>query len=145
MVLLMALLALGGGVQPSSGDSVSGAIAFPRRQQMSIEVGDNDQLSFLLGFDGKCSGGGLGELWMSHVPARETLRVRKGEFSGRLTSAVDSADSRTTSFSWRIAGRFTDRQVATATVSGTALVRSRGKVVSRCTVAKPATAKLKHK
>jgi hypothetical protein len=143
MVLLMAMLALGGGVQPASGDSVSGAIAFKRPQPMSIDVGANDQLSFVMGFDGSCSGGGLGELWMSGVKAGEKLTVRGGKFSGRLTGSADVGGGRTAAFSWNVSGTFTARQAATATVSGRAVVRSGGKVVSRCTIARPAKAKLK--
>ena len=144
MVLLMALLAFGGGVQPSSGDSVGGAIAFKRPQPMSIDVGAGDRLSFVLGFDGKCTGSKLGELWMSGVKGKQTLAVRKGKFSGRVTGTADAGDQGRTTFYWNVSGTFTGRQVAKASVSGRALVRSNGKVVARCTIAKPATAKLKH-
>ena len=144
MLLVMALLAIGGGVQPSSGDSVSGAIRFRRPQPMSIVVGANDQLSFVLGFDAACSGGGLRELWMSGVDGRQKLTVRKGKFSGRVTGTADIGDARTATFQWNVSGTFTARQAATASISGRALVRSGGKVVSRCTIAGPATAKLKH-
>jgi hypothetical protein len=144
----LAVLALAaGGVQPLSGESVTGTLAFPRPQQMSIKVGGNDRLSLALGFDGTCAGGGLGELWMSFVPANGTLKVRDGAFSGKLSgraSGVGGSKSRTASFSWSVSGRFTAHQVGTATVSGSALVKEGGKVVSRCTIAKPAAARLTH-
>jgi hypothetical protein len=144
MVLLMALLAFGGGVQPASGDSVSGAIAFKRPQQMSIDVGERDRLSFVMGFDGRCTGGKIGELWMSGVTGRETLAVRKGKFSGRVTGTADAGESGRATFFWNVSGTFTGHEAATVSVSGRALVRSNGKLVARCTIAKPAKAKLKH-
>ena len=110
MVFSMSLAALAlaaGGVQPVSGESVTGTLAFPRPQQMSIRAGEHDRLALALGFDGKCSGGGLGELWMSFVPANEPLKVRGGVFSGRLTGATRVNASRTASFTWRVSGRFT--------------------------------------
>jgi hypothetical protein len=144
----LALLALAaGGVQPLSGESVTGTLAFPRPQQMSIKVGDRDRLALALGFDGTCAGGGLGELWMSFVPATGSLKVRDGAFSGKLTGSsrgVGGDKSRTASFTWNVSGRFTDHQVATATVAGSALVKEGRKVVSRCSIARPAAARLTH-
>ena len=141
----LAVLALAaGGVQPVSGESVTGTLAFPRPQQMSIRAGEHDRLALALGFDGKCSGGGLGELWMSFVPANEPLKVRAGVFSGRLTGTTRVNASRTASFTWRVSGRFTGHQIGTATVSGSAVVKEGRRVVSRCSIAKPASARLAH-
>ena len=63
LVTAALLAALVPGVQPLAGESVSGPIAFPRPQKMSILVGANDRLSLRLGFDARCAGGGIGELW----------------------------------------------------------------------------------
>jgi hypothetical protein len=139
-------LALTPGVQPLAGESVSGPIAFPRPQKMTIHVGANDRLSLQLGFDGRCAGGGIGELWMSNVLARQTLKVRSGAFSGRLTAVspgVGGHKAWTGHFTWRISGRFTAHEVATAKVSGSVIVRSGGKAVSRCEIARPAKARLR--
>ena len=140
------LLALAPGVQPLAGESVSGPIAFPRPQKMSVLVGAKDRLSLRLGFDGHCAGGGIGELWMSFVPARQTLKVRSGGFTGRVTGVARGVGGRkdwTGHFTWRISGRFTDHEVASATVSGSVIVRSGGRAVSRCDTARPAGARLK--
>jgi hypothetical protein len=113
---------------------------------MSILVGANDRLSVRLGFDARCAGGGIGELWMSNVPARQTLKVRSGAFSGRLTGVsrgVGGHAAWTGHFTWRISGRFTAHEVATATVSGSVIVRSGGKAVSRCDIARSAKARLR--
>jgi hypothetical protein len=142
------LLALAPGVQPLAGESVSGSIAFPRKQRMSIDVGARDRLTLRLGFDGRCKGGGIDELWMSYVPARETLRVRKGAFSGRVTAVsrgVGGNDAWTGHFSWRISGRFTAHEAVSATVSGSVIVRSKGRAVSRCDITRPAKARLRGK
>ncbi len=146
LAVAAAILALAPGVQPLAGESVSGSIAFPRRQKMSIDVGARDRLTLRLGFDGHCAGGGIDELWMSYVPARQTLRVRDGAFSGRVTGVsrgVGGRDAWTGHFTWRISGRFTDHEVATATVSGSVIVRSGGRAVSRCDTARPARARLR--
>jgi hypothetical protein len=140
------ILALAPGVQPLAGESVSGSIAFPRPQKMSLDVGAGDRLVLRLGFDGRCKGGGLGELWMSFVPARETLRVRNGTFSGRVTGTsrgVGGRDAWTGHFTWRVSGRFSDHEVASATVSGSVIVRSGGHTVSRCDTSRPARVRLK--
>lgn len=139
--------AFAAGVQPQRGDSVTGTIAFPRPQQMSINVLEKDWLSLRLGFDGRCKGGGVGELWMSSVAADHALRVRDGAFSGRVTGTarrVGGVASRSAQFTWRVSGRFTGRQAATATISGRAVVRSKGRVISRCEIARPAKATLSH-
>jgi hypothetical protein len=135
------------GVQPRSGDAVTGTIAFPRPQQMSLRVDARARLVAALGFDGRCSGGGLAELWMSFVPARGTLAVKDGVFSGRLTGTgkrLGGIASRSAAFTWIVSGRFTDHELATATVDGSAEVRSGSHVLSRCTIAKPASVRLTH-
>jgi hypothetical protein len=139
-------LALAPGVQPLAGESVSGSVAFPRAQKMSIDVGARNRLTLRVGFDGRCKGGGIDELWMSNVPGRETLRVRNGSFSGRVTGVsrgVGGNDAWTGRFSWRVSGRFTAHEVATVTVSGSVIVRSNGRAVSRCDIARPARARLR--
>jgi hypothetical protein len=146
LAVATAILALAPGVQPLAGESVSGPIAFPRPQKMSVVVGARDRLSFRLGFDGRCAGGGIDELWMSYVPARQTLKVRSGAFSGRLTGTsrgVGGRDAWTGHFTWRVSGRFTDHGVASATVSGSVIVRSGHRAVSRCDIARPARAQLR--
>jgi hypothetical protein len=113
---------------------------------MTIAVRDRDRLELRLGFDGRCDGGGVGELWMSYVPASRTLKLRGGEFTGKVTGTsrgVGGDASRTAFFTWRVSGRFTGHGAATATVSGSAIIRRAGKAVSRCEIAKPATAKLR--
>jgi hypothetical protein len=142
----VAVLAAAAGIQPFAGESVTGPIAFPREQKMSIIVRDRDRLELRLGFDGRCDGGGVRELWMSYVLARRTLKVHGGEFSGKVTAtarAFGGDPSRTASFTWRVSGRFTDHGAATATVSGAAVVRRSGKARARCETAKPATATLR--
>jgi hypothetical protein len=142
----LALLSLSA-VQPLAGESVSGTIAFPRPQQMSIAVMERGRLALRLGFDGRCAGGGLDELWMSFVPSHGTLRVRDGAFSGRLSGTarkVGGVSNRSARFTWNVSGRFTDHQVATATVSGTAVVRAGNRVVSRCEIGREASARLTH-
>jgi hypothetical protein len=140
-------VASAGGVQPRRGDSLSGTIAFPRPQQMSLRVDARERLVVALGFDGRCSGGGIGELWMSFVRARGTLAVKDGVFSGRLTGTSKrpgGVAGRTASFTWILSGRFTDHELATATVDGSAELRSGSRVSSRCTIAKPAAVRLTH-
>jgi hypothetical protein len=135
----------GPGVQPFAGESVAGRITFPRPQGMSIAVLEGGRLSLRLGFDGRCAGGGLGELWMAFVPAKETLVVRRGVFAGKVTGTsrgIGGDAGRTARFTWSVSGRFTDHQVARVTVSGSAIVRAGGKAVSRCEIAKPASARL---
>ena len=140
------ILALAPGVQPLAGESVSGPIAFPRPQKMSILVGARDRASLRLGFDGRCAGGGIDELWMSFVPVKQTLRVRDGAFSGRVTGVsrgVGGREAWTGHFTWRVSGQFTDHEVASATVSGSVIVRSGGHAVSRCDTSRPARVRLK--
>jgi hypothetical protein len=143
LLLALPAAARAAAVQPQRGVAVSGTIEFPRPQRMSLQVGARDRLTVTLGFDGRCRGGGIGELWMSFVPARGSLTVKDGVFSGRLTGTSSAlGGKRTASFSWRLSGHFTDSKVATATVTGSARVRSGSHVISRCTIAKPATVRL---
>jgi hypothetical protein len=112
---------------------------------MSIDVGARDRLTLRLGFDGRCKGGGFGEFWAKFIPARETVRIRNGRFSARLTGTtknVGGVPGRNGTFHWRLTGRFLDRDTATATVRGKAEVRSGKRVVSRCKIAKPSTVRL---
>jgi hypothetical protein len=142
----LAILALSA-VQPLPGVFVTGTIGFPRPQQMSIVVKPRDRLQLRLGFDGRCAGGGLDELWMSFVAADGTLQVRDGAFSGRLSGTarnVGGTSNRTARFTWKVSGRFSDHQVASTTVSGTAIVRAGTRVISRCEIARPAAARLTH-
>jgi hypothetical protein len=143
--LVAAATTAGGGVQPFSGESVSGTIAFPREQKMSIVVRAGDRLDLRLGFDGRCDGGGLRELWMSYVRADRTLRVRNGKFAGKVRGVergIGGRSSRVARFTWNVSGRFTDHGAAAATLSGHAFVQERGKTISRCTIARPSTARL---
>src|SRR4051794_30120331 len=132
---------------PAAGSVFTGKIEFPRAEGMtlSVDAQDPSRAKASLGFDGTCKGGGLGELWASYIPARQTLRVHKGRFTAPLTGAtrnVGGVRGRTGSFKWKLTGRFTGTGTATAKVDGTAVVRSGGHVISRCKIADPATVKL---
>ena len=135
--------ALAAGVQPAAGAVVQGPIAFPRPQPMSIQVVAGDRLAVVLGFDGRCTHGGVGELWIANVPASGRLRVARGTFSGALTGTDRHVfPGRVVSFAWRLSGRFTGHGAAVATVDGSAVVRSGSRVISRCRIARPAQARL---
>jgi hypothetical protein len=132
---------------PLAGTMLSGAIDFPRDQGMtlSIDAHDPSRATATVGFDGRCKGGGVGELWAAFIPARQTVRIRHGRFSAKLTGTtrnVGGVTGRTGSFRWKVAGRFSDPAAATATVSGTAKLRQRGHVISRCRIAGRARVKL---
>jgi hypothetical protein len=134
-------------LEPKAGSQLSGTIKFPREQQMRIEAdpGDGAKLKVRMGFDGKCSGGGLQEAWASTVLAKQTVRVRDGRFSADLTgtqSNLGGIKGRTGEFTWKLSGRFLAQDVASATVSGTALVKSGKHVISRCKIAEPAQVRL---
>jgi hypothetical protein len=108
---------------------------------LSVDARDPSRAKVTLGFDGRCKGGGLGELWTSFVPARQTLRIRRGRFSAHLTGStgnIGGVTGRTGSFKWKLKGRFTGSHTATATVAGTAVVRSSGRTLARCRIAAPA-------
>lgn len=134
-------------VVPRAGIVLRGEIKFPRVQKMYVQTGakDGSRLTVGLGFHGKCKGGGLGELWASNIVAKPEVRVRDGRFEATLTGSmrnVGGVAARTASFEWKLSGRFTDRDAAVATIDGTAEVRANGKVISRCKIAEPASARL---
>jgi hypothetical protein len=138
-----ATLALAAGVQPAAGDQVSGRIGFPRPQPMTISVAPGDRLSFSLGFDGRCSHGGIGELWIANVVAT-SLPVRDGRFSGVVRGSDPGVvRGRRTSFWWKVSGVFTGHRVAAATIDGHALVRAGSHVISRCEITRPARVSLR--
>jgi hypothetical protein len=132
---------------PLAGTMFSGTIHFPRRQGMTLSIDPQDpsRASAAVGFDGRCKGGRIGEFWAAFIPARETVRIRKSRFSAKLTGTtrrVGGIAGRTGSFRWKLSGRFSDPVTATATVSGTAKLRMRGHVISRCRIAGRARVKL---
>jgi hypothetical protein len=134
------------GIEPRAGVSLDGSIHFPRRQAMTLAVDDRDtsRARASLGFDGTCRGGGLGEFWASNVPARESVRIRNGKFTAKLTGTTHDVGvkGRDGTFHWTFKGRFIDRQTAVATVRGSAELRSGRHVVARCKIADPATVRL---
>jgi hypothetical protein len=115
-------------VQPRAGVLLSGMIQFPRAEAMTLKTDSRDgsKLTARMGFNGACKGGGLGEAFASRVLTRQTIRVRDGSFSSHLE------------------GRFLKRDVATATVSGSAEIKSKsgGRVISRCKIGEPASVRL---
>ena len=137
-----------GETAPRAGILLSGTIPFPRPQTMSIATGSRDgsNLTVRMGFHGRCSGGGLSEVWVSNVPSRPTVRAaRDGRFTAALTASSRSlggVSGRVGEFSWRLTGRFTARDAAVATVTGTAAIRLNGRIVSRCRIASPTTVRL---
>jgi len=155
LAVLSAILAFSGAgpafaadpVVPRAGIMLRGEIKFPRVQKMYLQTGtkDGSRLTAGLGFYGKCKGGGLGELWASNIGARPEVRVRGGRFESTLTGSmrnVGGVAARTAYFEWKLSGRFTERDVAVATIDGTAEVRSGGKVISRCKIAEPVSVRL---
>jgi hypothetical protein len=134
-------------VEPRAGIMLTGPIEFPREQGMSIRTDplDGARMTVALGFDGRCKGGGLGELWASNIPVRKTVKVKRGRFSARLTATVrdfGGVEGRTARFRWRLTGRFVAEDVATAKVTGDARVRRRGHKPARCRIASPASVRL---
>ena len=153
LALLSAVLALFGAgaaiaaepVQPRRGLLLRGEIQFPRAQSMYVITGkrDGSRLTVALGFHGKCSGGRLSELFSANVLAKPVVRVRDGRFDATLTGVSRRlGQGRTGHFEWTFTGRFTKRDVAVATVSGTAEIRKDGKTISRCKTSKPASVRL---
>ena len=71
------------------------------------------------------------------------MRVKDGRFSAKLTGVarnVGGVQGRTAHFRWKFSGRFIARDVISATVSGEADVRLRGKkVISRARSRAPAS------
>src|SRR3954451_2102141 len=134
-------------VQPRAGVLLSGRIDFPREQRMSMMTAakDGSKLTVNMGFDGKCQGGGLGELWAGNVRATPAVRARDGRISASLSGSVKNVGGvadRTGFFQWRLTGAFVKRDVVEATVTGTAEVRVDGKTVSECKIARPADVRL---
>jgi hypothetical protein len=114
---------------------------------MTIETDtrDGSKLKVRMGFDGLCKGGGIGEAWASTIESRPTVRVRDGRFSADLTGTarnLGGVKGRTGEFSWRLTGRFTAEDVVSATVTGSADIKSRKRVVSRCKIAEPTSVRL---
>ena len=143
--LVLAGTAVAADVVPRPGAILSGTIKFPREQQMRIETDARDGNKFLvrMGFDGKCKGGGLQEAWVSTLAAKPTVRVRAGRFSATVKGTernLGRVAGRTGEFTWKLTGRFTAEDAATATVTGSAVIRSGGKVISRCEIARPTSA-----
>jgi len=134
-------------VEPRPGVLLTGTIQFPRAQAMSLRTdpGGGARLTVYLGFDGRCRGGGLAEVWAANIPARSTVKVKDGRFSASLTGVtrnLGGVEGRTGKFRWRFSGRFVERDLVTATVSGVGEVRLRGKTISRCKIASPASVRL---
>jgi hypothetical protein len=146
--LVLAGTAFAADLVPKPGVVLSGSIKFPRQQEMRFETdpADGTKLLVRMGFDGKCKGGGIGEAWVSTLETKPTVRVRNGRFSARVKGTeADFGDvkGRTVTFTWKLSGRFTAEDTATATVSGTATVKdAKRKVISRCATAKPASVRL---
>jgi hypothetical protein len=146
VVLAMPALAAAS-VAPRAGVLLSGKIDFPRAQKMSImtDASDATKLTVNMGFDGKCKGGGLGELWAGNVRAPQTVRVRGGRISAALTGTIKDVGGvagRTGRFKWRLTGQFVERDVVEATVTGTAEVRIDDKRVATCKIAQPTDVRL---
>src|SRR3954454_15380497 len=98
-------------VQPRAGVLLNGIVKFPRAQQMSLRTADDDgsRLTVAMAFDGRCKGGGLGEVWVSNVPAQPTVRAVNGRLTATLTGTVKhlgGVDGRVSQFRWRLTGRF---------------------------------------
>jgi hypothetical protein len=135
-------------VEPRAGVTLSGTLQFPRAQEMTVQTdpGDSRRLTAYLGFNGRCRGGGVSEIWAANILARPTVRVRAdGRFSARVSGVardIGGVAGRTGHFRWRLSGRFIQSDVVSATVSGQGDVRMRGRVTSRCKIAEPASARL---
>ena len=146
LVLVSAAPALAGEpVRPQPGVLLSGTIDFPRAQRMTIETDrtDGSRLTIAMGFDGRCKGGGLGEIWAANVRATPTVRARDGRISANLRGTSRAlGQNRTGVFRWKLKGRFTARDVVVATITGSAEVRVDGRTVSRCKIARPAAVRL---
>ncbi len=147
VVFLLSSVSVASAVEPQPGVLLSGKIKFKREQAMSVQTGpgDGSKLTAYMGFDGKCRGGGLSEIWASNIVTKPTVRVKDGRFSAVLTGTANNiggVEGRKGHFRWKFSGRFTARDVVTATVSGAADVRVRGKKVSTCKIASPASVRL---
>ena len=134
-------------IKPRRGVLLTGMVHFSRPQEMTLRTGrsDGSRLTVRMAFDGKCKGGGLGEAFASGVLTRQTVRVRDARFSSDLSGTVRNLGGmkgRSGEFRWHLAGHFTKRDVAVATVTGTAQIKKGKRVISRCKIAKPATVRL---
>ena len=146
--LVLAGTAVAADVVPRPGAILTGTIKFPRAQQMRIETDARNGNKFLvrMGFDGKCKGGGLQEAWVSTLEAKPTIRARGGRFSATVKGTernFGNVAGRTGEFTWKLTGRFTAADAATATVTGSAVIKSGGKVISRCSIARPTSVSLR--
>jgi hypothetical protein len=135
-------------VEPRPGALLTGSIHFPRAQGMTLEIDarDTTRAKASVGFDGRCKGGGVGEFWAKFVPARETVRIRNGRFSAKLTGTTEDVGGvrgRDGTFHWRLKGRFLDPDTATASVAGKAEIRMGRHVVSRCRIARAGAVRLR--
>ena len=133
--------------EPRPGVLLTGAVQFPREQAMTIETDprDGSKLTVRMAFDGRCKGGGIGEVWASRIESRPTVRVRKGRFSANLTGTardLGGVKGRTGQFKWRLTGRFTASDVVVATVTGSGDISVGRRVISRCKIAAPADVRL---
>jgi hypothetical protein len=157
MALPVALAAVGAPAQAApaqatptvplvAGTVYTGEVAFPRPQRMTLQVTDAaaGRLRANMAFDGRCRGGRLSEVWAFDLPAREGVRLNGDAFSARLTTSHRGVAGRRTvgRFTWRLTGRFTDARTVTARVSGSLAVHRAGKVIARCTIARPASVRL---
>jgi hypothetical protein len=134
-------------VKPRPGVLLSGAVKFPREQTMTVQTDarDGSKLTVRMAFDGRCKGGGIAEAWASRIESRPTVRVRDGRFSADLAGTardLGGVKGRVGQFTWRLTGRFTERDVAVATVTGNAEIVVGRRVVSRCKIAAPADVRL---
>ena len=134
-------------VEPRAGVQLSGQIQFPRAQRMTIrtDAADGTKLTVGMGFDGRCKGGGIGEVWAANVRTTSAVRARDGRISASLTGTIRNLGGvrgRAGVFKWRLVGRFVRRDVVTAVVTGTAEVRIDGRTVSKCKIADPASVRL---
>ena len=113
IAVLAALLVLSGAapasaaepVEPRAGVLLSGQIQFPRAQRMTIQTdaADGTKLTVGMGFDGRCKGGGLGEVWAGNVRTTSAVRARDGRISASLTGTVRNlggVEGRTGVFKW---------------------------------------------
>jgi hypothetical protein len=134
-------------IEPLPNVLLSGTVKFPRAQTMTVltDARDGSKLTVRMAFDGRCKGGGIAEAWASRIEARPTVRVRDGRFSADLAGTarnLGGVKGRVGQFTWRLTGRFTERDVAVATVSGSADIVVGRRVVSRCKIAAPADVRL---
>src|SRR3954453_5057710 len=93
--------------EPRAGVVLSGAIEFPREQTMTIrtDAHDGSKLTLGMGFDGRCRGGGLGEVFPSNLRTTPEVRARDGRFSATVNGTLrdlGGVQGRTGLFRWRV-------------------------------------------